>query len=668
MKKKLLRIISILLAVAICCGILAGCALFNFVEYDPGEGYDEEVVEENTDFVVSCSLTETIIELHNIGYYGDKGKLVYAKPYEYIAGETEAGICENKNVAPTVVANYACGTEATITINRFTAADPTDPNYYDTSYCKFFVLNDSNQILMGPIYPTSIESELNHEEVVQVEGKKGIFADNIDEEIVNLGAQHTEIDMLATGMIVPLEYVTKDEKGNVTEIIPIEYEEHLDGDGVGYIIAKNVPTSYKTRQYVQAYWHNGTKYYFRTTSWKNYGVSLTVYDAQLAKYTRFHTKVTVILLLQWVGDQYVQPYFLTYNTARADANYCAINASNKYGAEYWAAYMEFMAYRYSHEETWEDAEYGTVETWVMGNEIDQSDSWNSLVDPRYQEMLDVDDYTIEQERMLRITNTSFKHVHQRVQPLVSFTQWWNASGGIYDYHPKDIFDYLSAKTKREGNYEWGIVAHPHGYCSGHIGFWTNDINSGVTGALNTPRITWTNLEVLQLYLEQPTKLCFGKVRDVYVTEGGISSGQYDSARYSQEEQAAGVAYAYYKVTQIDCIKAMNYYRLKDHWLEITWGDYVFGLWDTSNRHKLAYDVYKYIDTQYSFQVSGQYLKYITWIKTENGNRIYMGTQYNNVASYHDTMQLVVSLFDWENTWDESKIIVRYIDEAQAPSI
>ena len=640
-------------------GILTGCALFGFVEYDPDEGYDEEVVEENVDFVVSCSETETTIKLHNIGLYGDLGKLVYVKPYEYIAGETDVGVSENKNVAPNVIANYECGTEAVFKIKRFVVEDYTDPDYYDTAYCKFFVLSNNNKIIAGPIYTTSVPSEFDHDEVIVAKGIKGIFTDWGQESYISdLGAEHTETNFLATAMIVPLERVETDENGTVTEIVPIEYEEHLDGDGKGYVIAKNAPAPYNGRQYVEAYWHNGRKYYFRTAAWAGYVTNLDFYDNLVSQFTRLGVKASLIVLVQLEKNQYILPYFLTYATARAKANYGAVNTSNEYGAEYWSAFMEFVSRRYSQEETWQDAEYGTVETWIMGNEIDQSDSWNSLIDPNKQEMLEVGPYSVEYERMLRITNTSFKKSYALNTPLISFTQWWNSAGGRYDYHPKDLFDFISAKTKREGNYNWGLVAHPHGYCKSHVGYWTNDINSGVTGALNTPRISWTNMEVLQLYLEQPTKLCFGEVRSVYITEGGVSSGPYAAAYTSQEEQAAGVALAYYKCTQLSCIKALNYYRLQDHSYEITLGDYYFGLLDTSGRKKLAYEVYKYIDTERTWEISGPYLQYITWIKIENGQRNYYGTQYNNVSSYQDVMPLVVSLFDWGSHWDESKIIIK----------
>lgn len=661
MKKKILRIVSMLLLVVVAGALLAGCALFNFVEYDPDEGYDEEVVEENFDFVVTCSKETTTIKLHNIGPYGDVAQLVYLKPYEYLYGEAETGIVEEANATPTVVATYECGTEATFTISRHTEAERTNPNDYDTVYCKFYVVGNNKAIIAGPIYPTEIEPMLTHDEVIQTKGIKGIFTDwGQEQEIINLGVEHTETNLLATAMIVPLE--TYDEETG--EITPINYEEHLNGDGKGYIINLDATTSGDRRpQYVEAYWHNGTKYYFRTADWNGYFCNLNFYDNLISWYTRYHVKTTLIVLVQLEQNQYILPYFLTYPTARKNANYGAVNTSNKYGAEYWAAFMEFLSYRYAQEETWEDAEFGTVETYVMGNEIDQSNSWNSLIDPNKHTMLEVGPYTVEHERMLRITNASFKSVYARNTALVSFTQWWNSSGGIYDYHPKDIFDYLSAKTKREGNYEWGLVAHPHGYCSGSDGFWNKDIASGVTGALNTPRITWTNLEVLQLYLEQPTKLCFGKVRDVYLTEGGISSNsRAEQTSYTDHQQAAGIAYAYYKATQLSCIKAMNYYRLQDHPLEVTWGDYFFGLRTTTGVAKSAYYVYKFIDTQYTFEVSKPYLQYITWTKSENGSLVPYGEKMGNVFTYQDTMPLLVSLFDWSTHWDESKIIVRETDQ------
>lgn len=742
MKRKLIRILSLLLILVLTWGILSGCMFLQFEGYNPNDGYDnpddgynpddnynpddgynpddnynpdddynpdnpnpddpkqpdpdnpdnpdpdnpddpndptkpdpddpddptkpdpiepdpQPDIDEEYQFIVTCANLRTGIRLSGIGYYGDTATLVYLKPYEYLYGETQVGISNLKAVTPTVVSQYKCCTRDVVNIPRVTE------DGYDTVYCKFYVVDDGGGILAGPIYPTQITPQYDHDEVVKANGIKGIFTDWGQEDyILDLNCEHTETNFFITGMIVPNE---RYEDGRV---IPIKYEETRDSDGnLLYIVAQDAPAPYNDPQYVEEFWHNGTKYYFRTEGWHGSGSNLKFYDNLISWYTRHKIKATMIVLLMLDTNQYIQPYFLSYPDARSGkSSYYAVNTSNQYGAEYWSAFMKFIALRYSQETSYEDAVYGTVETWVMGNEIDQSRDWNYIVDLTKYQALTVQDYTVEYERMLRITNQSFRTAYSRVVPLIPITHWWNGSYAG-DYKPKQILEIITEKTRKEGNYNWGLAVHPYGADLPVPNFWSADILKGVNGTLDTQRITWTNLEMLQVYLQQPSKMCNGQIRDVYVTEGGVSSGDSESGMFntSKMQQAAGIAYAYYKCTQIPCIKAMNYYRLMDHPYEIETQSIYFGLITAGGTtFKPSYYVYKYIDTQYSFEVTEQYLEWISWGDyDENGKFVGHGSKVTPGFTWRDAMSICKSDFNWYlgEHWDMSKVIVRYIDEA-----
>lgn len=660
MKKISIRILALISFIVLACGVFSGCFFFQSVEDNIDDGYDDpdDYVEPNYVFNVACSDNKTIVTLSDVGYYGDTASLVYLKPYEYLYGEGQTGIAEGKNASPTFIGQYQCGTEAEFTINRYNDDD------YDTVYCKFYVVQGSN-IIAGPVYPTQIQPSYTHDEVVKVNGIKGVMFDystsgqGYFDQFDDLGCEHVQLNFMASDMIVPLEIVDEDTK----EVTPIEYEEYLDGDGKGYIVGPH-----GGMQSVEAYWHNGTKYYFRsspcTIDGRHYGHTLSHYDEIISLFTRKNVKVTLIVLMWPDLNQYGQPYYLTYEAVRKSnkAAYYAVNTSNPYGAEYWSAFMEFVAKRYGSEETIENARYGTVESYIMGNEIDQFSSWNAIVDLNVHEPLTLEDYCAEYERMLRISNQALKCAYSRNVPLVPLTHFWAASGAKHDYKPKEIFDHLSLKTRREGNYNWGLAIHPYGADLGVTNFWSNDLNNkGVTGSLNTEKITWTNLEVLQLYLEQPIKLCNGNVRDVYVTEGGVTSSdsRKNDAQYAKtkSQQAAGVAYAYYKSTQLSCIKTLNYWRMRDYRIENAY----FGLMTEEGVFKPSYYVWKYVDTQYTWDVTAEYLKEIGWSDNVNGALVSFGAAVNPGFTWQDAMAIRASNFDWEARWDESKIIARYID-------
>ena len=645
---KLKRFFSLFLVIVLSLGVLSGCALlFDFEEYDPDAGYDTGDDEDNDyEFVVSCTEDTTTIKLGNIGYYGDVARLVYLKPYQYLAGEKETGLAveECLNVTPTIVGNYECGTETTFTIDRYTTENKTDPNHYDTVYCKFYVVDYDGEILDGPVYPTEITPTYNHEEVVQVTSIKGVATGATYDIVEDLGCSRVQIGWLFTGVVVPLESVNP----ATGEVTPIQYEEHYDADGnVEYIVGPD-----GSEQYVEAFWHNGTKYYFRTKDWGGHA-NFNSLDSVVSEYTRRGIKVTLIVLVGHNPNQYVQPYMLTYVKAKSvDRPYFAMNTSNPYGAEYWSALMKFLANRYSHEETYEDAKHGTIESYIMSNEIDQHAAWNVIVDTTKYPILSLEDYCTEYERMLRITNQSFASIYSRNVALVPITHWWTGVGGGVDYSPKALIDNFCARARREGNYNWGLAIHPYGSNLAVPNFWSIDTvaANGVSGSLDTRRITWTNLEVLQLYLEQDVKMCNGKVRDVYVTEGGVSSSSTangDMSGMDKNYQAAGIAYAYYKATQLSCIKGLNYYQLVDAPIE---GAY-FGLMTTSWAPKPAYYLYKYIDTEESFNVSTPYLDYINY--TLAGETV-IGTN----RGWAGIMGIHPSNFDWSMHWDEDKIITK----------
>ena len=647
MRKNLLRIFALLLVVILSCGV-AGCALFQFEEYDPGSNYDDDYVEPDYDFTVTCTSDETTIVLGNVGTYGETANLVYLKPYQYLKGEQATSRTEETNATPIFVAEYDCGTEATLTISRYNAQD------YDTVYCKFYVITDEGNILAGPIYPTDVEPIYKHDEIVRVNGIKGVTAGGgTFNEVEELGCEYVQLGVMTTGLIVPLELVDE----QTGEITPIEYDTtHLEDEG--YIVAVDAPYPYNQPQYVEAFYHNGTTYYFRIKNWVSQS-GLEWLDYEVATYTGMGVKTTVLLLMGKDMEQYVQPYFILYKEARhKPAGYYAVNTANRYGAEYWSALTEFLAMRYSRE----DAKYGAVEAWVLGNEIDQSVHWNCLHDPDIHTRLSTEEYATEYERMMRITNQSFKKVYERNIALVPITHWWNGNGGGSDYNPRDIIDYFCSKTRSQGNYNWGLAIHPYGAILAVTPFWSNDVTSsfGLTGSWETTKeITWTNLEVLQLYLEQDLKRCNGEIREVYVTEGGVSSSSSVEGPMVGEDkyqQVAGVAYAYYKATQLSCITALNYYKLIDSPEENAY----FGLMTPYPNPvpKPSYYVYKAVDTAQTWSETGKYLEYITWSILENGSLVPHGYGIDVGFDWQMAMRIIPSQFDWDAHWDESKIIIR----------
>jgi len=627
--KKSLRLLYLLLIFPLLsCFSLAGCS-FIPVDWNINDGFDNDnYIPPDYSFNISATSNNIVIDAKNIGDYGEEAKIVALPIYEYLYDEETKGLAEETSATPIELASYECGTTKQFVFDRY-FNETSDAIYY-----KYFVLSDSDEILAGPMFCTEIEPIFKHEVPIKPVNKKGITCEDIfDPVVTDLGCSYTEINFVIDAIIVPNERFVNG------KVVKINWEENTNTNGELTISAEG-------RSYVVDYLdYNGERYYFRLASFE-------YYDKLIKEFTDRDVIMTLILLLPNVLDQYIQPYFLKYPNTEATTTFMQPNTSNKYGAGYWGALMEFLAKRYSSE----NSEYGYVQAYILGNEIDGSFHYNAIVGPGQAAPL-LEDYMEEYEREMRISNQAIKKYHPNNQIYISLTHFWNSS--YEDYVAKEIVDYLTAKTLRQGNYDFGLTVHPYGVSLTKPEFWKGDLaTNGFNGSLNSTYITWSNLEVLQLYLEQPSKLCNGKVRSVYITEGGVaSSSSGELKEITKMQQAAGVAYLYYKATQLSCVKAVSYYRLLDN---VGDGAY-FGLLNGNWQKKPAYDVWKYIDTQYSFDVSMPYLKYIEWTTMDGWTSITHSVE-TDVTSYKDTMKLVESKFDWDTNWNEDLIMVRYIDE------
>ncbi len=371
-------------------------------------------------------------------------------------------------------------------------------------------------------------------------------------------------------------------------------------------------------------------------------------------------KTVVNLLLRKRCTQYYTPEMIFYPDSYSASTWCQICTNNKISAGYVTALFEYLAYYFMMPAD-ENGYYphGEISRFIVGNEIDFDDSWNAIV-PAGAAKLSMEDYIEEHERALRIANNAFKKFHADMMVCTSFTHHFESTVSIYS--PKDIITYMCAKSLREGNYDWGMSWHPYGANLGEPNFLDSDFYSyKLAGDFSTSRVTWTNFEVLEMFLKQESKLCNGKVRKIFITEGGVTSGNpnLDASKVTKARQiqAAGIAYAYQKICHLDCIETMCYYRYHD----IPAASEYSGLLDGNDEEKLAYHLDKWVDTQYSDIVCQDYLKYISWRNPYT--RVSYSAELGNVSSWVETMNIVGGKFDYFSIWDyDNRIATRIVQE------
>jgi hypothetical protein len=273
----------------------------------------------------------------------------------------------------------------------------------------------------------------------------------------------------------------------------------------------------------------------------------------------------------------------------------AFNTTNEIGVKYYKAITNFISERYTRT----DQKFGRAVNFIVGNEIGQNKVWNNM-GPKL-----ITDYVKDYARTLRLTNTIVKSNYQNGRVYISLDHFWDENlppDSMWKYDNKAIVDILTSHLKQEGDIPWNMAFHPYPENLFDPRFWEDET---AVEDFNTNRITFKNLHVLVDYMKQPNYLYNGNMRRIILSEQGFHSG--DNSPEAQKVHAAAYAYAYYKVKFLEGIDSFILHRHVDHAQE---GGLNLGLWTNKqgevsipDQQKYVYDVFKYIDTKKSLEVT-----------------------------------------------------------------
>lgn len=532
------------------------------------------------------------------------------------------------------VGDYTLGSNQTIELNRF------DSDGYDNLYSKFYVVRN-NKIIKGSVFVTEVDPLVNSKPILNIKSKKGLFGEDY-ESFKDLNCSYTVLNLDLNGFIYPNEV--------------------FEGD-------RAIEIDHPDESKVYTFISNGSTYYFNKEK-------VDELDKKTKKYYELGANISLAIICSVNTNEEQFPSKMTYLPYAAQgASLMGQNTSNKYGFDYYIACIEFINYRHSLY----NFEKGYISNYVIGNEIDFPQSYNRISDK--QSPIDV--YMEEYSRLLRIANLASKKYCNLTTVCMPITHNWGKTeknvllNEVQGYAPLDLVEWLNKRSKLQGDFNWGLA--PHSYCRSlpsnsiyELDTWYggDDITStkgGKTIGMNqyptntknhqaTAMITFSNLEVLDIYLHQDNLKVNGSLRPVYLTESGISSCELPGSNINElrKTQAACIALAYYKVSQLESICGFSYYRCADH--EIEASAYAnFGILDIYGDKKEAYNLWKYIDTQYSEKVANKYLDYLSYY--DNG-KVYHAK--GTVKSYQEILNIFgtdydFSNFDWTKaTPDKSK--------------
>ncbi|WP_020571535.1 DUF5722 domain-containing protein [Neolewinella persica] len=263
--------------------------------------------------------------------------------------------------------------------------------------------------------------------------------------------------------------------------------------------------------------------------------------------------------------------------------YSMANVTDARGIEHYTMLVDFLAKRYSRP----DGLYGRLDQWIIHNEVDAHTSWTHAGEkpaPLYSQIYD---------RSMRMVHFTARKYNPTAKVFGSYTKHFASKVGGENgpnFRSKEILTTINNLMKLEGDYEWGIGWHSYPTNLRNPAVW-NDAISATPLNFNAAQITPRNLEVIDAFVRQESWLYNGKkVRTILLSENGFSSNTATSPAFTQERQAAALAYFWKKTDQrLSAIENIQYHRWVDNPFE---GGLLFGLWTGSTIRPDSFNVKK----------------------------------------------------------------------------
>ena len=211
----------------------------------------------------------------------------------------------------------------------------------------------------------------------------------------------------------------------------------------------------------------------------------------------------------------------------------AFNLRTEQGVMMYCAFIDFLCARYM------DAASPLYCSDIMdvGNEINAQDVWHNMGAISCAAFME--EYTVS----LRLAHLIARKYNANSRVNISLDHYFATAlkdDAQHMYHGRSCLAYLADYCHRDGDFDWGIAAHPYPENLTKPDFY-NDTTAIYDW--NTPRITMKNIEMLQALVELPEFLYRGKARTVVCDEQGFHTD------YNDPESENKGAYAFVLLMQ-----------------------------------------------------------------------------------------------------------------------
>jgi len=379
----------------------------------------------------------------------------------------------------------------------------------------------------------------------------GFFRNGLSTKI---GAQTDEIVSHARypGQIIPLQAMTaqrpSSKKGLGGYSVNRGYQTDLNDLNITSVTVNIAFTSFmytQPRDNAIEYTYGNKAYYFDRAQVEE--LDRTMEEA----YSR-NIVVAAILLVQ-KATECADPeigHLLQHPNFTSGGIFTMPNMTNLASVNCYAAAIDFLASRYMRS----DNRYGRIHHWIMHNEVDAGMDWTNMGDKPM--LVYMDTYI----KSMRMCYDIVREYDENSEVFASFTHSWADPVSQRLYSAKEMLNVLQNFSKCEGDFQWALAYHSYPEDLFEPKTW-NDADA--TFSMNTPLITFKNLEVLNAWIKKPENMYKGTLkRTVWLSENGTNSRTYSDQ--DLREQAAGFVYAWKKLTSLDGIDAIQWHNWIDN--------------------------------------------------------------------------------------------------------
>nr|CAA9267321.1 hypothetical protein AVDCRST_MAG63-2817 [uncultured Armatimonadetes bacterium] len=275
-------------------------------------------------------------------------------------------------------------------------------------------------------------------------------------------------------------------------------------------------------------------------------------DKTLLEAAKRRLVMSAIVLIGQAGDAPAGAFgrLIAHPDADPAGIFAMPDVSSQEGLEAYAAALDLLAARYSRP----DGKYGRIHHWILHNEINAGWVWTNAGEKTA--LLYMDLY----HKSMRAAHLIARQYDPHARAFISLEHHWTLTPTDRFYAGRELLDLLVTFSQAEGDFPWAIAFHPYPQNLFDPRVW-EDTEAAFT--LDTPKITFKNLEVLDAWVKQPRNLFQGKHRrTIHLTEQGLNSPDYSEK--SLRDQAAGMAYAWNKIKGLDTIEVFDYHNWVDN--------------------------------------------------------------------------------------------------------